>query len=123
MTIKTIPEYARHLAETFGSQLSVAERQTSCTSLIVNTCTGEATLVETIHDDYQTNDAACIQVIETRHMSASGGCDACEEDDEFAAWLADATYWDVDALAEEIADRLVRTGVTDTSVEAWGVQG
>lgn len=123
MTIlQTIIEYARHLAETFGSRLAVAECQTSCTYLIVNTSTGDASILNTLDDDYQPNGPIYISVTKTRRQSASGSCDACAEDDEFAEWAEDAEHWDVNALVDEIVDKLVEAGVTDTSVASWGLQ-
>jgi hypothetical protein len=120
MTIlQTAIEYARYLAETFGSGLAVTERQTSCMHLIVNTSTGAASIRETIDDDYQSNCPVYISVTKTRCRSASGSCDACAEDDEFAEWAEDAEHWDVNALADEILGKLTEADVTDTSVDAW----
>jgi hypothetical protein len=121
-SLQTVSEYARHLAETFGSLLAVAERQTSCTNLIVNTSTGEASVLETIDADYQPYGPPYISVTKTRCLSASGSCDACTEDDEFAAWAENAESWDVNALADEILGRLEEAEVTNASVAAWELQ-
>ena len=123
MTIlQTVTEYARYLAETFGSGITVAARQTSFTHLIVNTSTGAASLRETIEDDYLPDGPGYLSVIKTRHRSASDSCEACEEDDEFAEWAENAENWDVNALDEEILDKLTEAGVTDTSVAGWKLQ-
>jgi hypothetical protein len=123
MTIlQTVPEYARYLAETFGSGIAVAERQSGFTHLIVNTSTGAASLQETIEDDYLPNGPDLISVITTRSRTASDNCEACEEDGEFAEWSEDAENWDVNALTDEIGDKLTESGVTDASVIAWKLQ-
>ena len=121
-TLQTVTEYARNLAETFGAALTVAKQQTSFTHLLVNTSTGAASLRETIEDDYLPDDPGYISVTKTKHRSALDSCESCEEDDEFSECAENAENWDVNALAEEIEDKLTDAGVTDTSVASWKQQ-
>ena len=121
-SLQTVSEYSRHLAETFGSLLAVAERQTSCTHLIVNASNGDASIFETIDSDYQPNAPVFILVAKTRCLSAPGNCWACTDDDEFTEWAENAETWDVNALADEILARLTQAGVTDASVATWKLQ-
>lgn len=120
--LSTVTEYARHLAETFGSGITVAAQQTSFTHLMVNTSTGAASLRETIEDDYLPDGPGYLSVTKTRHRSASDSCEACSEDDEFSEWAENAEKWDVNALAEEILDKLTEAGITDESVAVWNLR-
>ena len=122
MSLGTVDEYAHFLAETFGSQLSVAAHQSSSTRLVVNISTGDAQVVETIDQEFLPIDSLYIPVTEARSQSTAPNCFACSDDDAYTEWIQDAEQWDVDNLAEEIRIRLVAAGVTDASVVAWEIQ-
>lgn len=120
MLLKTRAEYAQYLAETFGSELAVANQGLSCTRLTVNIATGGASIRESIDAHYESSDPSTIVVTRARGQSASGRCEACSEDDEFAEWCENEDNWDTSALSDEIQDMLMSAGVTDTAVAAWG---
>lgn len=122
MSLGTIDDYARFLAETFGSRLAVAAQQSSSTRLVVDISTGDASAVETIDQDYLPTDPLYVPVTEARNQSTAPLCHACSEDDAFTEWAEDAENWDVDALAEEIRIKLLEADVTDASVAAWEIR-
>lgn len=122
MSLEIIDEYARFLAETFGSHLAIAAQQSNSTRLVVNIATGDASAVETIDQDYLPTDPLYVPVTGAINQSTAPVCYSCSEDDAFTEWVENAEYWDVDALAEEIRIKLAEADVTDASVVAWEIR-